>query len=189
VKSTSDSSWSQYKDVYLWDLSTIKEPRRIKPESDFKIVKQQKLESFTTTQYSECQTESHDVNLVEARRINPGGNNKVFIFHHVSISPHNPRPEVPQRFIGKEFGENQEELDAYEHLAPLQGVHIPRCFGYIQWIDERGMIHQGIAIEFLNRFRELCAASKRSNRFIFEKCKEAIEAISSLGVLHGDLAF
>ncbi|APA11967.1 hypothetical protein SS1G_05530 [Sclerotinia sclerotiorum 1980 UF-70] len=135
---------------------------------------------------------------VTAQQINPGGNNCIFICRYPSANDQDPDSDnnnnndfdskLPKIFVAKEFGDSKDELDTYEHLASLQGVYIPKCFGEIYWKDEDGLVHKGIALEFLEGFRRLDDTDAK-NDLMYWKYKKALEAIGNKGIFHGDVAF
>ncbi|APA15663.1 hypothetical protein SS1G_09520 [Sclerotinia sclerotiorum 1980 UF-70] len=132
---------------------------------------------------------------VTAQQINLRGNNRIFICRYPSIkdqyqdSDNDNDSKFPKIFIAKEFGDNKDELDLYEHLLSLQGVYIPKCFGEIYWKDEdEEIIYQGIALEFLEGFRCL-EDTDAKNDLMYKKFKKVLEVIGSKGIFHGDIAF
>ena len=126
--------------------------------------------------------------IVKAQPINLDGNNSIFICRCISILFQEPESTLPKTFVAKEFGDDKDELGTYKQLACLQGIYIPRCYGEISWIDKEGVAHQGMALEFLKGFRSLQSGVDTKDRNIYKKCKEAIHAISSQGIYHGDIA-
>ncbi|PGH08937.1 hypothetical protein GX51_00994 [Blastomyces parvus] len=89
-----------------------------------------------------------------------------------------------------EFGHYlRHEKALYNHLQPIQGVHIPVCLGTID-VSKRPMFYDGIAdiphLLFLAHAGTEVSKCDVAEAQIVSAASEALQAIHALGVLHRD---